>query len=229
MSYLDDFKARVNASGKTIAESQFNTTAAFINANFADSPFYRVVKVNGTIDLEVQLQDISSVTRSANVSLVQDVLKFMILKPNTSVNIGDMIELDGQFWMVSDYVSDNYLFPKAKIDKCNFELQLKTGETKTLKGYDNLKRPVYDIKPTYTNIHCILRTTLSSVQLNQAVNIPQGQVYITMQYNDIAKSVKENDEFDLYDRQYKVVGMDFSNIVNGVGCIMLFAERVVNT
>lgn len=228
MSYLDDFKARMNVSGNTIAQSQFNTTANFINAHFADSPFYRVVKVNG-VDLEVQLQDISSVTRSSNVELVQNVLKFMLLKPNTSVNIGDLVEIEGQFWIVSDFISNNPLFPKAKIEKCNYVLQWKTGETKTLIGHDSLNRPVYNVQPTYTNIQCLLRTSVSNIALNQAINLPQGQVHITMQYNDIAKTIKEDDEFDLYNRQYKVIGFDFSNIVQGVGCLVIFANRVVNT
>jgi hypothetical protein len=228
MSYLDDFKARVNASGKNLAESQFNTTARFIEANFADSPFYRLVKING-VDMEVQLQDINAITRSANVSLVQNVLKFMILKPNTSVNIGDMVELDGKFWMVTDYVSDNPLFPKAKIGKCNFSLHLKTDETKTLIGYDNFKRPQYDTQPIFTDIQCILQTYVSNISLNNTINLPQGQVLVTIQYNDIAKSIKENDEFDIYNRQYKVVGMDYSNIVQGIGCLAIIAERVVNT
>lgn len=228
MSYMDDFKARMNQNGNSVAESQFNTTANFINSHFADSPFYKVVKVNGTIDLEVQLQDISSVTRSANVSLVQNTLKFMLLKPNTSVNIGDMVELDSIFWIVSDFISDNTLFPKAKIEKCNFVLPLKTGETKTLVGYDGLKRPVYDIQPTFTNVQCLLRTSVATIGLNQPINLPQGQVSITTQYNDISKSIKEDDNFEIYDRQYKVIGFDFTSIVQGIGCLVIIAKRVVN-
>lgn len=228
MSYYDNFKARMNVSGNTIADSQFNTTANFINTHFAESPFYRVVKVNG-VDLEVQLQDISSVTRSANVELVQNVLKFMLLKPNATVNIGDMVELDNLFWIVSDFISDNTLFPKAKIEKCNFVFHLQTGETKTLVGHDALNRPVYDTQPTYTDVQCLLRTSVSGIGLNQPINLPQGQVHITMQYNDTAKSIKENDEFDLYNRQYKVIGFDFTNIVQGVGCLTIYADRVVNT
>jgi hypothetical protein len=187
-----------------------------------------VVKVNG-IDMEVQLQDINAITRSSNVSLVQNVLKFMILKPNKSVNIGDMVELEGKFWMVTDYVSDNPLFPRAKIGKCNYTLHLKTGETKTIIGYDNFKRPQYDIQPTFTDIQSILQTSVSNISLNNTINLPQGQVLVTVQYNELAKNIKENDEFDIYNRQYKVVGLDYSNIVQGIGCLAIVAERVVNT
>jgi hypothetical protein len=228
-SYLDKHIALSQINGTDLKQQQFNTTAKFVESNFSDSPFYRIVKINGTVDLEVRIKDISAVTRSANVSLVQNVLKFMLLKPNTTVNIGDMVELDGHYWMVTDFISDNPLFPKAKIGKCNYVLHLKTGETKTVIGYDNLKRPQYDIQETFVDIQCILQTSVSNAALNQAINLPQGQVHITMQYNDIAKSIKENDDFDLYDRQYKVIGFDFSSIVQGIGCVAIIAERVVNT
>lgn len=228
MSYMDDFIARMNVNGNSIAESQFNTTAAFIESAFSDSTFYKVVQING-VDMGVQLQDISSVTRSANVSLVQNTLKFMMMKPNTSVNIGDMVELDSIFWMVTDFISDNTLFPKAKIEKCNFILPLKTGETKVKVGYGNFNQPKYDIQPTFTNIQCLLRTSVVTIGLNQPINLAKGQVSITLQYNDVAKSINENDEFDLYNKQYKVVGFDYTAIVQGVGCLVIIAERVVNT
>jgi hypothetical protein len=159
----------------------------------------------------------------------------MLLKPNTSVNIGDLVEITDdltnkvEFWIVTDSISDNPLFPKVKIEKCNYTLQLKTGETKTLVGHDSLNRPQYSVQPTYTNVQCLLRTSVSNLALNQAINLPQGQVQITIQYNDTAKSIKENDKFDLYDRQFKVIGFDFSNVVQGIGCLVVFAERVVNT
>lgn len=234
MSYLDDYLARMNVNGNTIAESQFNTTAQFINAHFAESPLYRVVQINGA-DMGVQLQDISSVTRSATVSLVQNVLKFMLLKPNESVNIGDLVSMENEidqiieYWLVSDFISDNPLYPKAKIERCNYTLQLKTGETKTLVGHDTLNRPVYNTTPIYTNVQCILRNTVSTIGLNQAINLPQGQVLLTVQYNDISRSINENDNLELYGKQYKVVGFDYTSIVQVTGCLMILAERVVNT
>ena len=233
MSYLDDFNARINASGKTIKDYQFNTTAQFINSHFAESPSYRVVQVNG-VNLEVQLQDISSVTRSVNVSLVQFTLKFMLLKPNTSVNIGDIVAIKDEQtqevvnWMVSDFISDNTLYPKAKIEKCNFELQVKTGEEKILCGYDDFKAPVYEITPTYVTMQSILRNAIGNITLNSEINLPSEKMLISITYNDTSKLIKENDTFDMYGREYKVVGIDFSNVHSNIGIITLTTERVTN-
>jgi hypothetical protein len=195
---------------------------------------YRVVQVNG-VNLGVQLQDISSVTRSANVSLVQFTLKFMLLKPNTIVNIGDIVAITDEQtqivvnWMVSDFISDNPLFPKAKIEKCNFELQVKTGEEKILCGYDDFKAPVYAITPTYATMQSILRNTISNIALNSEINLPSERMLISVTFNDTSKLIKENDEFDIYGRQYKVIGIDFSNVHSDKGIIILTTERVTNT
>lgn len=227
MSYLDDYNARINASGTTIGQSQFNSTAAFINATFADSPFYKVVQVNGA-NLEIRLMDITSVTRSNAIQLIQYQLKFILLKPNTSLNIGDMIVMDGVQWMVTDYTGENPLYPKAKIEQCNYLLAVTTGVTKTLVGYDSLKRPVYNSTPIVTNVNCIIRSSVPNVNLNQNINLPNDIMYISMEYHSTAKSIKENDKFEIYNQQYKVTGFDYTAINYGVGIITFVTERVVN-
>ena len=131
--------------------------------------------------------------------------------------------------MVTDFTSDNTLFPKAKIQICNFSLQVKTGETKTLLGYDDFKRPVYDEQPTYATMQSILKNTVGNITLNSEVNLPSEKMLITITYNDTSKLIKENDEFDMYSRQYKVVGIDFSNVYSDKGIITLTTERVTNT
>lgn len=225
--YLLNYISRINASGKTIAESQFNTTSNFINATFADSPFYKVVKYNGS-DLEIRLLDINSVTRSSAIQLIQYQLKFIQLRPNISLNIGSMIVMDGIQWMVTDYMSENILFPKAKIEQCNYLLTVITGETKTLVGYDSLRRPVYNSAPIINKVDCIIRNSVPNVNLNQNINLPNDSMYISMEYHSTAQSIKLNDEFEIYNNQYKVIGIDYTSINYGIGVVTFITERVVN-
>lgn len=232
MSYLDDYMARINATGNTIKDSQFNSTSKFIESTFADSPFYTVAKWNGN-DLEVRLLDVNSITRSNQVMPVQYDIKFALFKPSVVLDLGEIIEITNEdnsvtSWMVVDFTSENKLFPKAKIQICNFELQVKTGETKTLLGQDDFKRPVYDIQPTYVTMQSILKNTIGNIMLNSEINLPSERMLITIKYDDTAKLVKENDTFDIYGREYKVVGVDFSNVFNDKGIITLTTERVVN-
>ena len=225
---MDDYMARINATGNTIKDSQFHSTSKFIESTFADSPFYKVVKWNGN-DLETRLMDVNSITRSNQLMPVQYGIKFALFKPNVVMNLGELLQIDTDYWMVTDFTSDNTLFPKAKIQICNFELQVKTGETKTLLGYDDFKRPVYDEQPTYATMQSILKNTVGNITLNSEVNLPSEKMLITITYNDTSKLIKENDEFDMYSRQYKVVGIDFSNVYSDKGIITLTTERVTNT
>jgi hypothetical protein len=233
MSYLDDYMARINVTGNTIKDSQFHSSSKFIESTFADSPFYKVAKWNGS-DLEVRLLDVNSITRSNQIMPVQYGIKFALFKPNIVMDLGEIVEIpnDDQSvytsWMVVDFTSENNLFPKAKIEICNFELQVKTGETKTLLGYDDFKRPVYDVQPTYVNMQAILKNTIGSISLNSEINLPSERMLISIKYDDTAKLIKENDTFDMYGREYKVVGIDFSNVFNNKGVITLTTERVVN-
>lgn len=228
MGYLDDFLSRVNVTGNKIKDSQFHSTSKFIESTFADSPFYTVAKWNGS-DLELRLMDVNSITRSNQMMPVQYDIKFALFKPNVVMDLGEIIVIEDTSWMVVDFTSENKLFPKAKIQICNFELQVKTGETKTLLGFDDFKRPVYNIQPTYTNIQAILKNVIGNVLLNSEINLPSERMFITIKYDDTAKLIKENDTFDMYGREYKVVGIDFSNVFNNKGIITLATERVVNT
>jgi hypothetical protein len=233
MSYLDDFNARINTTGKTIGESQQHTTSTFINSVFSNSPFYRIAKWNGQ-DLEIRLMDVNSITRSNQIMPVQFGIKFALFKSNTVLDLGEIIEIPNDDksvytpWMITDFTSENETFPKAKIQICNFELSVKTGETKIPLGNDKFGAPVYKTEKTYTSLHSILKNTIGSIALNSEVNLPSERMLITVTYDDISKTIKENDTFDMYGREYKVIGIDFSNVFYEKGIITLTTERVVN-
>lgn len=239
MSYLDDFKVRLNVSGNTSADSQVNTTSQFITSHFAESPFYRIAKWNGS-DLELQLADVNSVSRSSQIMPIQYGIKFALFKPNIVMDLGEIIEIPNEDqsvytpWMVTDFTSEDKLLPKAKIEKCNFDLQVKTDETKTLLGYDDFNAPVYDTTPSYVTLPAILRNTIGNISLNAEINLPSERMYITVKYDDITMYIKEDDTFPLYRtyelqrRDYKVVGIDYSNVFSDKGIITLVMERVVN-
>lgn len=238
-SYLDDFNARINATGKTIKDSQFHSTQKFFESTFADSPFYRIVKWKGA-DLEVRLADVNSITRSNQIMPVQYGIKFCSFKPNVVMDLGEIIEIPNEdksvytSWMVVDVTSENKLFPKAKIEMCNYELNVKTGETKTFVGNDDFGAPVYNVQPTYTPLKAIIKNTVGIINLNQAINLSSEKTFISVKYDNTSMYIKEDDTFQLYRtfelqrRDYKVVGIDYSSVYGDKGIITLIMERVVN-
>lgn len=230
MSYLDKHLSLMNAEGDSVAEQQFNTTASFIEANFADSPFYRVATLMDGTEIDVRIEDITAITRANTIESLQFTMKYMHLKPNNTINIGEIVKIDNTFWIVTDFRSDNPLFPKAKINMCNYELSVPTGVTKIDTGQkDSLGRPVYKTENTYSYPHCFVRSYLANGGLNQAINLPSDTMYITLKYDDVSKNIKEDDIFTLYERTYKVVSIDFSNVIHDIGCISLMVIRTTNT
>lgn len=228
--FLSDYKARMSANGTTIGEQQFNNTAYFIEQSFANSPFYRVAIIESSkTQLEIRIQDMSIVTRSNTIETVQFTMKFAFLKPNNKLNLGEIIFFDDLYWIVTDFNSDNPLYPKAKLFMCNYTLPVVTGTTKVKTGTDSLGRPVYSTQNAYSYLHCFVRSYMTNSGLNQAINLPSDTMYITLKYDDISKLIKEDDQFVIYDRTYKVTSIDFSNTLDKIGLISLMVARVTNT
>lgn len=224
-SYLDKHKAKLNITGITIGEAQFNSTANFINSTFKDSPFYKIVKINGA-DVEVRVSDVTSTVRGSNIEPVRFSSKYLHFRPYVKVNIGDSVDYDGREWLITDF-QINDLYPTAKMGQCNNTLTYQIGVTKVKTGVDAMNRPVYTDTPIYDTKPCIIDTRIDGVTLNQPINLPAGQISITLQYDTNSKLIKENDELALYERKYKVIGIDFSHLINNVGLITVVAERIV--
>lgn len=224
MGYLDKHRAWTNISGNTIGESQFNGTAINITNSFADSPFYKVGIINGE-QVGVRLMDVTAVTRGNTIETLQYSMKYMLFMPNTVINIGEIVQVDNIYWIVTDSVSDNSLFPKVKVMMCNYSLPVVTGSTQTIVGYDALKRPQYKTDETIVNIQSLVRSSISSNTLNQPINSPNDQLFVTVKYDDTSKTIKEDTVLTVHDRNYKVVSIDFANVINEVGCITFMASR----
>lgn len=112
MSY-DLFRARMNIRGNN-ANVLKNSTIHKINASFADSPYYKVIQIDG-IDTETRI--VQQDTKKAN-------LKMLLLKPdNTSVKGGSIAFIDSVQWLVTEFF-DEEPFKKAKISECNYSIDV---------------------------------------------------------------------------------------------------------
>lgn len=226
MSYLDDYQARLNVTGNSIAQAQINATELSINAAFNDSPWYKLVKVDG-VEKDAQIQDMQSVVRSNTLMTILETNKFLLLKYGESANLGSIVEFDNYTYIVTDMIIDNPIFPKGKIEQCNTTIDIVTSSTTTSNGTDSLGRPIPTTTNVTTTLPCLFVGGLSSVTLNKELNQPVDRVKITVQYNDTSKLIKENDVYTFYDNTYKVKSIDYTNIYNGVGMISLIADRDV--
>lgn len=104
-----------------------------------------------------------------------------------NVELGQRFRFSNNIWLVSNSDDNHYITKSAIIRRCNNELRwMENGEI--------VSEP------------CILGYTskYSNIYYNDAINIPQGTVVITAQFNQNTKKIKINDRFLLGNSAYKI-------------------------
>lgn len=231
MSYLDKHKAYMNVNGNSISDQRVNETANFINSSFTDDNNYKSVTIDGVTNIDVRIEDMTAIIRSNNFITILDSNKYMLLRPfeGDKCFLGSIVEFENVTWMVTDYNTNDVLFPKGKIERCNSTITVITGETKTKIGNDpNTGRPVYNTTDTSVTIPCIASTHIANGNFNSEVNLANDRMLVTVKYDSTSKVIKENDVYTLFDRSFRVTSIDFTSVNGGKGFISLNCIRVVN-
>jgi hypothetical protein len=214
-----DYISRINASGNTIGESNLNSTAKFIESHFADDPSYVVVKINGE-DVGVRITELSPVIRG-NMSL-QFTRKIMQLKPLTVFDIGTIVIINGENWLISDF-NDNRLYPQARIDKCNSSIVINTPTENVVGENPYTHEPIIEmIAGTDIVYPCIVVKILTNESLNQPINIDRDTVLVTLPFFDFKEK-----EIEVYGEKYAVKSVDKTKSMNGKGLLIILGERGV--
>ncbi|MDH6674431.1 hypothetical protein M2277_005123 [Paenibacillus sp. LBL] len=199
MTYFDDYINRMNATGTSISDAYRKSTVEKVNSSFADSTSFRIIKING-VDTD------SRVTDGAD-SKVKDVL----LRPDTTVNLGDHIEFNNEKWLVFD-CSEKDVFPKASIQSCN-EMLRWVKKDGTYAEYDAVVRASRYIK--------------YAVGYNRFdVNLLEGGMFVYVVINDDTRSISPLQRFIIGSSVYEVTGIDdMSFTKNGLG-LLQFTTRL---
>lgn len=214
MSYLDDYRSRINVQGSTVAEGFANQSKHIINSSFENSPSYYIVQIN---DQDVGVRLIDEDTSSK---------KSVLFRPDTLSNIGDLIFHKNHNWILTDFI-DNDIFPKGSLEKCNYSLSINPPPTKTLKGHDSVGRPVYEeTNGTPLLLPCIVETSFyHKDDKDTPIILPKGNIRVTLSYLDNSE-LKIGQTITVYNEKYKIVGVDLTSVINNIGIIKLNAEKV---
>lgn len=151
--------------------------------------------------------------------------KKLILKPGTTVNVGDAVEISNSNFLLMDFLSEGIyeIYPSAKIQLCNNTIPIPTGEvTKTDTGEtDFMGDPVYEETQVIDNVHCVVdsRVRLAS-DSTHAINLPEGNLHVTMKYMD-SSVVSIGNVFTMYGKDYFVTDIDYSKVFDGIGIMTL--------
>lgn len=99
---------------------------------------------------------------------------------------------------------------KALIRHCNYQIETTTADQQIIIGYDDMGRPVYDTIPGETvYIDCIVDNKSFSVDTNQAINLPNNQILVTMQDNtQNSELFMVNGTFSLMGKVWTILNVD---------------------
>jgi hypothetical protein len=200
ISYIDDYKARINRTGGNIAGSlQLNVTN-FINNSFKDSPFYMSIPIDGTMtDVRIVSDDDKDPDK-----------KTLLFRPQTVKNRGSIAVIDGYNWMIMDFF-DNPMFPKASIYRCNEVLKWKDKS-------GNIHQ--------YPCIVKILSDREIDLKSDKMFEMPYNKFVVNVQYNQDSINIILAQRFIFKQSTYKVVGKDDSTkVINGNGYISFVLEQ----
>lgn len=219
MSAIGDYKNRVHRSG-SIRDSQINNFQYALNTSFELSPAYTVVSFNSATP-SVGVWIVSAPGSNLN-------RKKIIMKPGDSVNVGDLVTLDSGKWMCIQAEKNNPLNESGIIVLCNGILTILYDTITEIIGYDDLGRPIKDETQIYKNYDCFVQSkTRLQVEEDRSINIPDGRIFVSIQYDPNLK-IDNKKEFDLYGMVWRVVEMDYTNVIGNVGVLSFMAERDID-
>lgn len=214
MGDFDLYRSRV----VSIREGRINTTKTKIKNNFIDSPSYFPAK-RGSEDVNIWLYEKSS--QSSRI----DFIKGIVVEPGKTLTLGEVFIVGSDKWLCIEIDPLHEVYYKGNVRLCNQTLTLVTSTTRIQTGTDSLGRPIYSETPVLTSWDCIAESKVVSADLNSAINLPEGKIYIQVPYSAL---IQENMEFDMWNAKFKITGFDMSKVIDGIGLLGIYAERVVS-
>lgn len=152
-----------------------------------------------------------------------------LIAKNEDIDRGNIYEIFDEKWLAISESVDEIFYRKIELIKCNYEINYVTESIKTIIGRDQIGAPIYDYQPGTTyNIPCVIDAAYYSLNSNQQLVVPDGQLTISLPYFNPFLGFEINKEVKLYDRSYKVIDHIHSEQRNKVGVLIIKLERIGN-
>ncbi len=207
-------------------QSEEEQLVSKIKENFQRSLDYTPVNKNfdNTVIYDTWIFDENKVDKSS------DDYKVIYSYPYSTIQfeVGDYIsfECDNVVsnWLIMSLDKKQYYDVKGNIKECNSTLTLVTSTVETITGYGTSGRPIITKTNTTTTWNCIVETKVFSADMNSQINLPKGEIKVTIPYSAL---VLEGMEFSMWGNDYKITGLDLSKVISSVGVLSISAEKVV--
>lgn len=145
------------------------------------------------------------------------------------VERGNYVYYNGQVWLVTTKPEDNETYRKAEVKLCSTELPVKEHDIIKIVGIDDLGRPIKEtIKGEVKLYPCVVKyndasTTVADV--NKPINLLDNILTVTIPYKE-APSIAYDEIFTLYNDQYRIIKIDASKSIMGIGILKITGSRL---
>jgi hypothetical protein len=218
--YFDTYRKLLDIKGGSMQGSQKESLKQNILSNFYNSPSYYQVTINNSpTTSDVWITDDSETKE----------LKRITTKPDADVlNVGDVVNWNGANWLTLIVDDMSGIYYRGTLELCNSTLTIQSPPTQVDTGLtDGMGRPIITETPsTSTNYPCIVKSNgYLRKQTDEQINLPEGRMLISIQYTTNPMIV-ENAEFTMYNRKYKIISCDYTNVMDNKGIITLTVDRL---
>ncbi len=217
MGQYDLFR-KISKSNLTEKQRTVNEMQNDIINDFLSSPSYESIKINSfTTSIDSHIIEYSRTQK-------YDDLKTILIKPGSTISAGDDILWGTEHWLCLSADNPGGVYWKGTMQRCNSTLTLVTSTVETITGYGTSGRPIITKTNTTTTWNCIVETKVFSADMNSQINLPKGEIKVTIPYSAL---VLEGMEFSMWGNDYKITGLDLSKVISSVGVLSISAEKVV--
>lgn len=144
------------------------------------------------------------------------------------VEIGDIIKHKDQDWLLVNFPMENQVYMKSYLKRCNAKIPIPSGkvtQVETKKDWRGF--PEYQQNTEFVLYSCVAESRIyQSDYDDRPINLPSGQLKISLQYTELSKVIRINYIFEMYGEKYQVVHVDRNQLVDGKGLLVLTCEFV---
>jgi hypothetical protein len=144
----------------------------------------------------------------------------------SDIERGNLLNVNGEDWLIVSYPEDNKVYRKAEIKLCNSTFPIQTDKTSVLIGHDEFGRPVYDEQITTITTPCIVTSRFAFSDSEEQIVLPEGRIELMLK-NQPSEYLVNGFEFEMYSEKYKIMNIDRTKVISDTGILTLSCERQV--
>ena len=142
---------------------------------------------------------------------------------------GSYILYNNETWLITTKPEDNGTYRKAEAKLCSTTFPIKENDKEIIVDFDEWGRPIVEtVTGEIVMMPCVPKmndASTSIADVNEEINLLDNQIKITIPYRE-SPSIEHDKRFVVYNESYRIIRIDPSKSVNGVGLLSITGERM---